>query len=126
MVFAGAGHPPAMIVQPGSAPRMLESRSMILGTLPEAVPEAVPGSGSEEPTLEVALEPGDRIVLYSDGITDVFNSRGEILGIDGVENIVQQTALLPFPEMREGILSRVAAWRYGQVTDDMSLVLVEV
>jgi PAS domain S-box-containing protein len=126
MVFAGAGHPPAMIVQPGSAPRLLESRSMILGTLPEAVPEAAPGSVEDEPTLEIDLEAGDRIVLYTDGITDVFNSHGDILGIDGVENIVRETSLLPFREMRAGILNRVAAWRYGPVTDDMSLVLVEV
>ena len=126
MVFAGAGHPPAMVVQPGSTPRLLESRSMILGTLPEAVPEAVPGAVDDEPTLEIDLEAGDRIVLYTDGITDVFNSRGEILGIDGVEDIVRKTSLLPFCEMRQGILDRVAAWRDGQVTDDMSLVLVEV
>ena len=115
-----------MIVQPGSAPRLLESRSMILGALPEAVPDSMPGSMDADPTLEVDLEPGDRIVLYTDGITDVFDSHGEILGIDGVENIVRETSLLPFHEMREGILNRVAAWRDGQVTDDMSLVLVEV
>jgi sigma-B regulation protein RsbU (phosphoserine phosphatase) len=118
MVFAGAGHPPAMIVRPGSEPRLLESRSMILGTLPEAV--------DAEATLEVELEPGDRIVLYSDGITDVFDSRGAILGIEGVQNIVREASLRPFREMRGGILDRVTEWRAGQVTDDMSLVLVEV
>ena len=118
MVFAGAGHPPAMIVRPGAPPRLLESRSMVLGTLPEAV--------EADAAVEVELEPGERVVLYSDGITDVFNSRGQILGIEGVQNIVRETSLLPFPEMREGVLRRVAAWRQGPVTDDMSLVLVEV
>lgn len=118
MEFAGAGHPPAIIVQPGTAPRLLESRSMILGTLPEAV--------EGDASFEVALDPGDRIVLYTDGITDVFNSRGEILGIEGVQSIVQEASKLPFDKMMEGILDRVAAWRNGQVTDDMSLVLVEV
>jgi PAS domain S-box-containing protein len=118
MVFAGAGHPPAMIVQPGFEPRQLESRSMVLGTLPEAV--------GAEPSLEADLEAHDRIILYTDGITDVFNARGEILGVEGVQNIVRETSLLPFQEMREGILTRVAAWRHGPVTDDMSLVLVEV
>jgi serine phosphatase RsbU (regulator of sigma subunit) len=118
MVFAGAGHPPAMIVQPGAVPRLIESHSMILGTLPEAV--------DADATLDVALEAGDRIVLYTDGITDVFDSRGEILGIEGVQSIVRETALLPFHQMRDGILDRVAAWRVGQVTDDVSLVLVEV
>ena len=91
---------------------------MILGTLPEVV--------EEEPTLEIELQAGERIILYTDGITDVFDSRGEILGIEGVQKIVRETSLLPFHEMREDILNRVAAWRQGQVTDDMSLVLVEV
>jgi phosphoserine phosphatase RsbU/P len=118
MVFAGAGHPPAMIARLGAEPRLLESRSMILGTLPEAV--------EEEPTLEVDLQAGDRIVLYTDGITDVFDSCGRILGVGGIQNIVRETSLLPFPQMRDGILNRVAAWRQGQATDDMSLVLVEV
>jgi protein phosphatase len=118
MEFAGAGHPPVMIVQPGAAPRLLESRSMILGTLPEAV--------EDDASFEVDLERGDRIVLYTDGITDVFNSRGKILGVEGVQAIVQEASQLPFDKMMAGILDRVSAWRDGQVTDDMSLVLVEV
>jgi PAS domain S-box-containing protein len=118
MVFAGAGHPPVMIVQPGEEPRLLESRSMVLGALPNAV--------AEEATLDVDLQSGDRIVLYTDGITDVFDSRGEMLGVEGVQKFVRETAVLPFGEMKQGILDRVAAWREGPPSDDMSLVLVEV
>src|SRR5579863_1304947 len=68
MVFAGAGHPPGMIVRDGEEPRLLESRSMVLGALPEAV--------GPEVTLDVDLQHGDRVVLYTDGITDVFDSNG--------------------------------------------------
>jgi sigma-B regulation protein RsbU (phosphoserine phosphatase) len=118
MIFAGAGHPPVMVVQPGEEPRLLESRSMVLGALPNAV--------AEEATLDVDLQAGDRIVLYTDGITDVFDSRGEMLGVEGVQKFVRETALLPFSEMQQGILDRVAAWREGPPSDDMSLVLVEV
>ena len=50
MVFAGAGHPPAMIVTPGQQPRLLESRSMVLGALPDAV--------DREAELDLDLEPG--------------------------------------------------------------------
>jgi PAS domain S-box-containing protein len=118
MVFAGAGHPPAMIAHNGAEPRLLESRSMVLGALPDAV--------DAEATLDVDLDSGDRVVLYTDGITDVFNSRGEMLGVGGVQKIVRETSRLPFNEMKKGILDSVAEWREGPPTDDVSLVLVEV
>jgi len=118
MTFAGAGHPPAMIVQPGAEPRLLESRSTVLGVLPEAV--------AADATVEVQLNAGDRIVLYTDGITDVFNSQGKMLGVAGVQRFVQETAMLPLHEMKKAILDRVAEWREGPPADDISLILVEV
>ncbi|HUJ29791.1 MAG TPA: SpoIIE family protein phosphatase [Candidatus Acidoferrum sp.] len=118
MVFAGAGHPPGMVVSPGQEPRLLESRSMVLGALPNAV--------DVEAALDVDLDPGDRIVLYTDGITDVFNAQGEMLGVPGIQKFVRETSALPFTEMKQGILDRVAAWREGPPSDDVSLVLVEV
>jgi sigma-B regulation protein RsbU (phosphoserine phosphatase) len=118
MEFAGAGHPPAMIVQPGAEPRLLRSRSTVLGVLPDAV--------DADATLYRELEYGDRIVLYTDGLTDVVGLRGEMLKVEGLENFVRETALLPFGEMKQGILDRVAAWRDGPPADDVSLVLVEV
>jgi len=118
MVFAGAGHPPAMLARPGQIPVLLESRSMILGALPDAVDATA--------NQEVQLQPDDRIVLYTDGITEVFNSRGDMLGIEGLQEIVHQTSSLPAHEMKQRILDGVAAWREGPPTDDVSLMLVHV
>jgi len=118
MVFAGAGHPPAILARRGQDPVLLESRSMILGALPDAVGV----SGSQE----VSLEPDDRIVLYTDGITEVFNARGEMLGIEGVREIVRNGSALPAEQMKQRILDDVAAWRSGPVTDDVSLMVVHV
>jgi sigma-B regulation protein RsbU (phosphoserine phosphatase) len=118
MVYAGAGHPPAMVVHPGEEPRVLESRSTVLGVLPDAV--------DAEATVEVQLDAGDRIVLYTDGITDAFNSQGKMLGVAGIQRFVRETAMLPLQEMNKAILDRVAEWRQGPPADDISLVLVEV
>jgi len=79
---------------------------MVLGALPNAV--------GTEATLDVTLEAGDRIVLYTDGITDVFNSSGDMLGVEGVQKIVRETSLLPFKQMKQGILDLVAEWRDGR------------
>jgi PAS domain S-box-containing protein len=118
MVFAGAGHPPAMLARPGQNPQLLESRSMILGALPDAV--------DTTSNQEVQLQPDDRVVLYTDGITEVFNSRGEMLGVEGLQEIVRQTSSLPAHEMKQAILDGVTAWREGPPTDDVSLMLVHV
>ena len=76
MIYAGAGHPPAMIARPGKEARLLESRSTVLGVLPDAV--------DAEPEQEILLEPGDRIILYTDGITDVFDAQRRMLGVSGL------------------------------------------
>jgi PAS domain S-box-containing protein len=116
--FSSAGHPPAMILRPGQAPRFLESASMILGSFDDAV--------AQDSTLTLSLEAGDRIMLYTDGFTENFNSRREMLGIKGLAKIASEASSLPLPAMRQEILDRVAAWRDGPATDDMSLILVEI
>lgn len=118
MVFAGAGHPPCMVIKPGADPQLLEARSMMLGALSNAV--------CHEPIIEVNLDPGDRILLYTDGITEVFDEQGEMLGTEGLRNFVRESSLLPFDEMLPAILERIAAWRLGPFADDVTLVLAEV
>jgi Stage II sporulation protein E (SpoIIE) len=56
----------------------------------------------------------------------VFDSRGEMLGVQGLARIVREAALEPFSEMKRHILDRVSGWREGPPADDVSLVLVEV
>jgi len=91
---------------------------MILGAFPNALDDTT--------IQEVELEPDDRIILYTDGISEAFNSRGEMLGVEGVQEIVRQTAALPAGKMKQGVLDAVSAWRNGPPTDDVSLVLVHI
>jgi len=116
--FAGAGHPPAMVVRSGEPARMLESRSSALGFFEDAV--------AREAAVEVPLRSGDRVFLYTDGLTEVFNASRDMLGVSGLSAIASEAAALPLPDLKQPILDRVAAWRAGPPIDDVSMVLAEV
>jgi sigma-B regulation protein RsbU (phosphoserine phosphatase) len=115
--FAAAGHPPAILVSNRST-RLLESQSSILGCLSVETPS--------ESVDEVYLTSGDRLVLYTDGFIEVFNDREEMLGVEGLQELIRQSAQRPLQEMKQAIVDGVAAWRHGPLTDDMSLVIVEL
>jgi len=107
-----------MIVKPGEAPRLLESRSSVLGLLHDAVDAGA--------AMNIPVEAGDRVILYTDGFTESFNTRDDMLGVEGLAEIVRETSKLPLPAMTQEIVNRVAAFRHGPPADDMSLVAVEI
>ena len=116
--FAAAGHPPALLHSVSGELRLLEPRGTVLGAIEDAVPE--------NPTEEIQLVAGDRLLLYSDGLTEVWNREDEMLGVEGLSEIVRRSAALPLPAMREAIVQGVTAYSADPVHDDVSLVLVEV
>jgi PAS domain S-box-containing protein len=116
--FSAGGHPPAMLLRPGQAPQFLGSASTILGCFEDAV--------RQDSAVRIALQTGDRLMLYTDGFTENFNSRGEMLGVQGLAQIAQEASSLPLTAMKQQILDDVAAWRKGPADDDMSLILLEV
>jgi sigma-B regulation protein RsbU (phosphoserine phosphatase) len=118
MHYASGGHPPALLVNRGGEVRQIFARGTVLGLLDDAIP-------AEHASEDIALERGDRLVLYTDGLLEVWNIRDEELGLAGLTEIVQRASTLPLSEMKEQILAAVAAWRHGPVTDDVSLVLLE-
>jgi sigma-B regulation protein RsbU (phosphoserine phosphatase) len=116
LTFAAAGHPPGILVSNGTI-RLLDAQSAILGSLND-----VTASKSVD---EIELTAGDRLVLYTDGFTEVFNNRGEMLGVEGLAELARQSAKRTLPQMKRAILDGVAAWRNGPHTDDMSLVILD-
>ena len=117
VTLAAGGHPPVMLISKGGV-RLIDSKSGILGCLSETAPS--------ESANEIDLDSGDRLVFYTDGLTEVFDEHDEMLGVEGLEALVRLSAKRTLPEMRQAILDGVTAWRHGSLTDDVSLVLVEV
>jgi protein phosphatase len=93
-------------------------QSAALGLLEDAVPE--------EAEERIDLNPGDRLVLYTDGITESFNPREEQFGLARLQQVMIEHRRSALSEVKDAILDRVQNWRNGPASDDSSLVLVEI
>ena len=117
VTFAAAGHPPAMIVSDGVL-RLLDSQNGILGCLADTT--------LSDSAVEIDLAIGDRLVLYTDGLVEVFNQSHEMLTVKGLANLVRESAMQPLHRMKQAILDGVTTWRRGPITDDISLMIIEL
>jgi serine phosphatase RsbU (regulator of sigma subunit)/anti-sigma regulatory factor (Ser/Thr protein kinase) len=82
LTYAKAGHEPPLVVRNGGGIEQLDGEGYPVGLMEDG--------GYQEKT--VRLERGDRILLYTDGVTGALNDRGEILGRKRLEELVKTHA----------------------------------
>jgi serine phosphatase RsbU (regulator of sigma subunit) len=70
----------------------------------------------------VALEPGDLLVVYTDGLNETTDASDEELGHEAIERTVTALAARPLPEIRQAVFDLVE--QHGEQTDDRRLLLV--
>ncbi len=70
--YCRAGHPPPLLCRAGGITQLSDGAALPLGIMKE----------TEYTTASVRLEPGDQLVLYTDGVTEAMNERGEMFGTD--------------------------------------------
>ncbi len=76
--------------------------------------------------FEIQMEPGDRIMLFSDGVTECVDSRGEMLGEAGLERIVSDLDDLVGGMFLEALTWRLTEYVGGmKMEDDVSVVLLD-
>ncbi|GAB3981520.1 hypothetical protein GCM10027615_62320 [Plantactinospora veratri] len=115
--YINAGHPEPLLLRGGRLVRQLSGgRRMPLGV--------------DDPSVEVAeetLEPGDRLLLYTDGVTEARAAGGERFGVHRLVDLAERHAGagLPAPETLRRLAHTVVAHQAGPPTDDATLVLVE-
>jgi sigma-B regulation protein RsbU (phosphoserine phosphatase) len=114
LTYVSAGHPPALrIGRDGSASR-LDSTSMPIGV----------GEDFEEKTVQLAA--GDRVYVYSDGLTETLDAARDQFGLPHVTDTLCGSLELPLAETLDRLLRQVDEWRAERpVTDDVSVVAVE-
>jgi sigma-B regulation protein RsbU (phosphoserine phosphatase) len=79
-------------------------------------------------TQRAGVSPGDRVIVYTDGVLEVTNPAGEFFGDQRFQAVIEEHADRPSGDLADAILGEMRAWR-GKVhgfDDDVTLVIVEV
>src|SRR5262249_41842658 len=114
--FVSAGHPGPIHLPVRSPPTVLEGSGLPIGV------------GTANYREQVAwLQPGDRLVLQSDGLTEAKAADGEPFGTRRLLGALEQTRRLPLGESLDAVLGTVAGWR-GNVPqhDDIAVLAAEI
>lgn len=77
--------------------------------------------------FEMPVRSGDRLLLYSDGVTECLNEEGEAFGEQRLLNYLESTASERTDGLLGGLLGQLGSWRNGADSeDDISLLAIEV
>ena len=72
------------------------------------------------------LAPGDRLVLFTDGVTEACNPEGEEFGELRLLSLLEEHRTLPAGALQEQILAAISEFTGGHRTDDATLLVVAV
>jgi serine phosphatase RsbU (regulator of sigma subunit) len=111
-----AGHPPPLLLRGGKVVKTLG------GNIGLPLGLGLPAPGSEE-----MLEPGDQVVLFTDGVIEARDSEGEFFGIDRLVHFIGRASASgnPAPETMRQLQHAVLDHQAGDLQDDATIVLVE-
>lgn len=117
LIYINAGHPPAYVLRASGELVSLDASGIFITTSFPALRREV---------RELRLEDGDRLLAYSDGLSEAMNAAGDELGRDGVTAALSAARELPLDAALDTILVRLGEHRAGRpLEDDVTLLLVE-
>ena len=114
MTYCNAGHNPPILFTRGGVQR-LDQGGLILGLFPQAQ--------YEEGQLQ--LDPGDVLVVFSDGVSEAINTQDEEFGDDRIMSSVATNLQLGPAELLDQLLIAVREFSAGTVQrDDVTAMIV--
>ena len=113
LTYANAGHNPPLLVRADGRVDTLAPGGTVLGVFSD--------STYEQGDFRIAR--GDRLVLYTDGITEGRNPGGDEFGEERLAQAAIERRTRPAEEMLAGILKDVETFNAGAYEDDATLIV---
>jgi hypothetical protein len=113
-----AGHPSGIVIRQGRVVKVLPTPTALPVTLGDRRPPVV---------VEEALEPGDRLLLYTDGIIEARSVDGEQFGFERLTDFAVKAVAdqLPAPETARRLVHAILDYQDDQLQDDATVLLAE-
>jgi sigma-B regulation protein RsbU (phosphoserine phosphatase) len=111
--YSAAAHPPMLLLRNHEVTEIAEY-GLMLGAF----------AFSRYTTLTHSFKPGDRIVLYTDGLLEATNVDQEEFGASRLQSLVRDTGDLPVMEAADKIISTIRHWSVSQ-NDDLTVVICD-
>jgi phosphoserine phosphatase RsbU/P len=111
--YSAAGHPPMLLLRKGNVLEITENGLML------AAFDYATYTNATRP-----LEPGDRLLLYTDGVIEAGNASGEFFGQETLAQLLRQTVELPPSTASDRIISAVQQWSALQ-DDDLTVLICD-
>jgi sigma-B regulation protein RsbU (phosphoserine phosphatase) len=123
LYYSYAGHPPAYshdgegVWQLLQLPPTARAGNMPLGVTPETTFDMI----------EVPFEAGSRLLLYSDGVLEAPNPRGELFGQRRLLSILEQAGAVDPATLKRRVLESLRQWTDGRLDhDDVTLIAMQL
>jgi sigma-B regulation protein RsbU (phosphoserine phosphatase) len=113
--YANAGHNPLLVMREDGRLERLGATGVVLGVFPDAAYE----------DASVAFGPGDRLICYTDGITEAENHDGLDFGEDRLIAAIRSCpAASAAAHILDTAAATVALWTGGGFQDDATIIVV--
>jgi sigma-B regulation protein RsbU (phosphoserine phosphatase) len=113
--LANAGHNPGFLARATGEVEQLEAGGLMVGAFPDLACE----------TATTSLGPGESILLYSDGITEAFNEKGEEYGEERTIDFLKENSGPDTESFVEALLESAKDFTAGaRLGDDLTAVIV--
>jgi len=113
--FINAGHPSPFLIRKGVAEEAFTEGSYPVGLVPEAKYTAAC----------LRLEPGDTLVLFSDGVTEAMDPDEQMFGVRRLKEVLTGQTECPLDQLQKSVLQSIENFSRGaHQTDDVTLLIV--
>ena len=117
VIYTNAGHNPPLIIHKGKEVTWLEGeRNIMAGAMEQFVYK----------TEKFILQDGDKVFMYTDGVTEAMNEREELFTDDRLEKEIITIQEKPVREIVAGIMEKVVSFAHGAPqSDDITMMVVK-